>query len=158
MMTEPVGDMAYVTGKRSDIVATGPIPGSTPTRVPTKTPMKQAKRCIGWSATWRPKRRFWAKSIADQNHPHGPTGSCTPSHTLKTTCDAPAVKAELPTAIHQRIGSTTRERKGRGRRGGQGGGGGGGAARAWRGGGGRAPRVSGPGRPAPRRTGRARRR
>jgi hypothetical protein len=30
-----------VTGKRRDIAPIGPIPGKTPIRVPTKTPIKQ---------------------------------------------------------------------------------------------------------------------
>lgn len=35
------GGIAKVAGSSRDIAATGPIPGSTPIRVPTKTPVKQ---------------------------------------------------------------------------------------------------------------------
>ena len=33
--------MVNENGRSSEMVATGPSPGSTPTAVPTKTPMKQ---------------------------------------------------------------------------------------------------------------------
>jgi hypothetical protein len=36
-----------VTGKRSDMAATGPSPGNTPTRVPMSAPKKQKKMFIG---------------------------------------------------------------------------------------------------------------
>jgi hypothetical protein len=36
------------------MVATGPMPGSTPMSVPTKTPTKQARRLPGIKATPRP--------------------------------------------------------------------------------------------------------
>jgi hypothetical protein len=39
--------MPKVTGRRSDIAPTGPMPGSTPINVPIKTPIKQVKRFIG---------------------------------------------------------------------------------------------------------------
>ena len=53
-MIDAVGDIAYVTGSSSDIVATGPIPGSTPISVPTKTPTKHANRLPGVRVTPRP--------------------------------------------------------------------------------------------------------
>src|SRR6478736_5503007 len=43
-----------VTGSKSDIAEIGPMPGSTPTSVPMKTPMKQYSRLIGSSATPKP--------------------------------------------------------------------------------------------------------
>jgi len=43
-----------VTGKSIDIVATGPIPGSTPISVPMKTPAKHAKRFRGSALTAKP--------------------------------------------------------------------------------------------------------
>ena len=54
MMIDAVGDIAYVTGRSSDIVATGPMPGSTPIRVPTKTPTKHANRFAGTNVTDSP--------------------------------------------------------------------------------------------------------
>ena len=53
-MMEAVGDIAKVTGRSNDIVATGPIPGSTPMSVPTKTPMKHATRLEGCRLTESP--------------------------------------------------------------------------------------------------------
>ena len=41
------GDIRNVAGKRMEIAPTGPIPGSTPTKVPIKTPIKQNKRLSG---------------------------------------------------------------------------------------------------------------
>ena len=38
------GDRPKVMGSRIDIAPTGPMPGRTPIRVPTSTPMKQARR------------------------------------------------------------------------------------------------------------------
>src|SRR5258706_12228101 len=43
-----------VTGSSSDIAEIGPIPGSTPTRVPIKTPIKQYSRLTGCRATPKP--------------------------------------------------------------------------------------------------------
>jgi len=54
MMMDAVGDIAKVTGRSNDIVATGPIPGSTPMSVPTKTPMKHATRLEGCKADGEP--------------------------------------------------------------------------------------------------------
>jgi hypothetical protein len=47
MMMEEVGLIAYVIGRRIDMVATEPTPGSTPMSVPTKTPIKHARRLAG---------------------------------------------------------------------------------------------------------------
>ena len=41
MMMPDSGLPASVTGSSSDMAATGPMPGSTPTSVPMNTPMKQ---------------------------------------------------------------------------------------------------------------------
>ena len=47
MMMPDSGVPASVTGSSSDIAETGPMPGSTPTSVPMKTPTKQYSRLIG---------------------------------------------------------------------------------------------------------------
>ena len=39
MMSALTGCKAYVTGNSMAMVATGPMPGSTPISVPTNTPM-----------------------------------------------------------------------------------------------------------------------
>src|SRR5882757_5760000 len=54
MMMPDSGVPDSVTGSSSDIAEIGPIPGSTPTSVPMKTPMKQYSRLIGSSATPKP--------------------------------------------------------------------------------------------------------
>lgn len=48
------GDIRKVVGRRIDIAPNGPIPGSTPTSVPIKTPIKQAKRFTGCNPTEKP--------------------------------------------------------------------------------------------------------
>jgi hypothetical protein len=47
MIMEATGLVWKVAGRRSDMAATGPRPGSTPTRVPMMTPRKQYKRFAG---------------------------------------------------------------------------------------------------------------
>ena len=54
MMIDAVGDIVKVIGSSSDMVATGPMPGSTPISVPTNTPTKQAARLPGCRLTARP--------------------------------------------------------------------------------------------------------
>jgi hypothetical protein len=41
---DATGFIPKVTGRRREMVATGPIPGRTPIRVPINTPKKQKKR------------------------------------------------------------------------------------------------------------------
>jgi hypothetical protein len=53
-MIADTGDIRNVTGKRIDIAPIGPIPGRTPTNVPTKHPTKQNKRFSGWSPIEKP--------------------------------------------------------------------------------------------------------
>ena len=54
MISAVAGCIAKVDGKRSAMAPTGPMPGSTPTMVPTSTPMKHANRLLGSSATENP--------------------------------------------------------------------------------------------------------
>ena len=54
IMVADIGDIRKVAGKRIDIAPIGPIPGSTPTKVPIKTPRKQNKILVGWSAIEKP--------------------------------------------------------------------------------------------------------
>ena len=54
MISAVAGCSANVDGKRRAMAPTGPIPGSTPTIVPTTTPTKQANRLLGRSATENP--------------------------------------------------------------------------------------------------------
>jgi hypothetical protein len=41
MISAPAGDSEKVIGNSMAMVAVGPMPGSTPTSVPSSTPMKQ---------------------------------------------------------------------------------------------------------------------
>jgi len=41
------GPILKVMGRRREIVAVGPSPGKTPTRVPIKQPRKARKRLVG---------------------------------------------------------------------------------------------------------------
>jgi hypothetical protein len=54
MMSEPAGSSLKVTGSSSATVSAGPIPGSTPTAVPSSTPMSANSRFIGCRAIVRP--------------------------------------------------------------------------------------------------------
>ena len=57
MISEPAGSSLKVTGSSSATVSAGPMPGSTPTAVPSSTPISAYSRLIGWVATARP----WSK-------------------------------------------------------------------------------------------------
>ena len=57
MMIEPPGSSLKVIGSSSATVSAGPMPGSTPTAVPSSTPMSANSRFIGWMAMVRP----WAR-------------------------------------------------------------------------------------------------
>ncbi len=54
MMSEPAGSSLKVIGSSSATVSAGPMPGSTPTAVPSSTPISANSRFIGCSATVRP--------------------------------------------------------------------------------------------------------
>jgi hypothetical protein len=58
MISAAVGERVKVTGSSIAMVATGPMPGSTPTSVPRTTPTKQNKRFIQLSATPNPSERL----------------------------------------------------------------------------------------------------
>jgi hypothetical protein len=47
MMSAATGVIWKVEGRRREMVATGPNPGKTPTRVPIRTPKKQKNRLLG---------------------------------------------------------------------------------------------------------------
>src|SRR4051812_30079695 len=58
MMSDEVGLSVKVIGKSIAIVAVGPMPGSTPIRVPKSTPIRQYIRLSGDTATWKPIHRL----------------------------------------------------------------------------------------------------
>ena len=55
MMIAETGVTWKVVGSKSEMAATGPRPGNTPTRVPIKTPIKQKSRLFHCRATWNPR-------------------------------------------------------------------------------------------------------
>src|SRR5690349_20416311 len=63
MMMEPAGSSLKVIGRSSATVRAGPMPGSTPTAVPRRTPMSANSRFIGWMATESPLARDVKASI-----------------------------------------------------------------------------------------------
>src|SRR5262245_18187843 len=58
MISAPTGGRPKVIGKSIAIVATVPMPGSTPTSVPTSAPSRQNSTFIGENATPKPRSRF----------------------------------------------------------------------------------------------------
>src|SRR5262247_3017162 len=64
MISAGAGSSPKVNGSSMATVATGPIPGSTPTKVPRKQPMKQYKMFCQVNATPSPKARFDSVSIS----------------------------------------------------------------------------------------------
>ena len=68
MMKAAVGSRLKVTGSSSATVSAGPMPGSTPTAVPSVTPTSAQSRLKGVSATAKPWARAASVSIL-----HGPS-------------------------------------------------------------------------------------
>src|SRR5689334_5613884 len=62
MMSEPTGSVWKVIGNRMAMVASGPMPGSTPIRVPTKQPIRQSRIFVTEKATENPSARLWTRS------------------------------------------------------------------------------------------------
>src|SRR3569832_36528 len=58
MISAPPVGMEYVSGSSSEMVASGPRPGSRPTSVPTTHPMAQYIRLCQVSACSKPKARL----------------------------------------------------------------------------------------------------
>src|SRR5918992_1905774 len=58
MISAGTGSRLNVIGSSIAMVASGPIPGSTPIIVPAKTPMQQYIRFFSESATSKPRYRF----------------------------------------------------------------------------------------------------
>src|SRR5919108_5731596 len=59
MMRAPTGLRLNVIGSSMAIVATGPMPGSTPISVPSRQPISAKNRLIGVTATPKPMMRLW---------------------------------------------------------------------------------------------------
>ena len=75
-MNAPTGSLKLnVIGNSSAIVSAGPMPGSTPTSVPSVTPAAASSRFSGVSTAPKPSSRLAARTSTQI--PHGPVGSCT---------------------------------------------------------------------------------
>src|SRR3569623_3330682 len=62
MISAPTGASENVIGKSIATVATVPMPGSTPTSVPTSAPSRQKPILACCAATEKPSARFWNRS------------------------------------------------------------------------------------------------
>src|SRR5262249_31633844 len=69
MINAPTGGRPKVMGSNIAMVATVPMPGRTPTKVPTSAPSRQNRMLYGLAATWKPIQRF-ARSSDMMTHPH----------------------------------------------------------------------------------------
>ena len=56
MISAPTGGRPKVIGSSIAMVATEPMPGSTPIRVPTSAPIRQNMMLYGWAATPKPSQ------------------------------------------------------------------------------------------------------
>src|SRR5215218_7916169 len=62
MISAPTGGRPNVIGSSIATVAIVPMPGSTPTRVPTSAPIRHSRRLIGVRATPKPRARLEKRS------------------------------------------------------------------------------------------------
>src|SRR3972149_422957 len=63
MMSAPTGGRPKVTGSSMATVATVPMPGSTPTSVPTNAPSRTKPILYGFAATEKPSARLARRSV-----------------------------------------------------------------------------------------------
>src|SRR5258705_4029014 len=63
MMSAETGGSTKVAGSSIEMVAIGPMPGSTPISVPSSTPMKQYQMLLRVSATPNPRIRLFRSSM-----------------------------------------------------------------------------------------------
>src|SRR3954452_22022133 len=70
MMNADVGSRVNVTGSSSATAMAGPMPGSTPTKVPSSTPIAAYRRFSGVAADWSPphsRSRLSIRSFPSQD-------------------------------------------------------------------------------------------
>src|SRR5688572_29337394 len=77
------GSRWKVSGNSIATVATGPMPGSTPTSVPTRQPTSAKPRFAGVSATAKPSPRLVKKSPISPIRPHLDGQADTPDENRK---------------------------------------------------------------------------
>src|SRR6185436_8429542 len=63
MIKAPTGGRPKVIGSSIATVAMVPMPGNTPTSVPTSAPIRHSPRVIGENATPKPRARLLTRSI-----------------------------------------------------------------------------------------------
>src|SRR5215813_10594888 len=97
MMMPMVGSRPKVSGSSSVMPASGPSPGSTPTTVPHRQPMKQYSRPFQDKATEKP-RTSCSKPVIE-NLQNGPAGSRTPSSSPNRYQHAAMPSADDKTAM-----------------------------------------------------------
>ena len=85
MIRPDTGSRWKVSGSSIAMVAIGPMPGSTPIKVPTMAPTKAKPRLAGVSATPKPMARLSKNSIAYHS---GQTGMVSPSPKMKMPHDS----------------------------------------------------------------------
>src|SRR6476661_1039569 len=64
-ISAPVGSRVNVIGSSSATVSAGPMPGSTPTRVPRVTPISARNRLVGVNASLNPVISWEKESISE---------------------------------------------------------------------------------------------
>ena len=62
MISAPTGGRPKVIGSSMAMVASEPMPGSTPISVPTSAPIRQSMTLVGVTATPMPSQRFEIRS------------------------------------------------------------------------------------------------
>src|ERR1700741_31306 len=65
MISAPTGGRPKVIGSSIAMVASGPRPGSTPTSVPTRAPIRHSRTFHGLSATPKPRTRLLKRTIIE---------------------------------------------------------------------------------------------
>ncbi len=63
MISAPTGGRPKVIGSSMAMVASGPMPGNTPIKVPTSAPMRHRNMFIGVNETLKPRTRLCRRSI-----------------------------------------------------------------------------------------------
>src|SRR5690242_10859988 len=89
MMNAPVGSLKLnVSGRSSAMVTAGPMPGSTPTNVPSVTPSAASARFAGESASAKPPARSpRTASVATMSEPRDPDGQRHREHAREQQVD-----------------------------------------------------------------------
>src|SRR5574341_370944 len=95
-----------VVGRKREMAAVGPKPGSTPTNVPVTHPIKQNKRSIGWRATLHPVNTFSIKPISNTEVSSAPVSDLRPP---RGGVGGPALGCErhIPAGLAKRAGEGT---------------------------------------------------